>query len=199
MAVNLPPSLLPLLLLLLLSLSSQPHYAAAGQKKPQDLVQSSCIHASYPDICLRTLSSYGSAANSPRDLAQAAVKVSLSQARKVSDYLATLRTTGSKREQGAVHDCVDQVTDSVDELRKTLAELQHLKSGTWRWQMSNTETWVSAALTNDDTCLDGFKEIHGNVRADVKRKITHVARVTSNALYLINRLDQTRPRAVSHP
>ncbi|GFY98552.1 plant invertase/pectin methylesterase inhibitor superfamily protein [Actinidia rufa] len=170
-----------------------------AKKKPQDLVQSSCIHASYPDICLRTLSSYSSAANSPRDLAQAAVKVSLSQARKVSDYLATLRTTGSKREQGAVHDCVDQVTDSVDELRKTLAELQHLKSGTWRWQMSNTETWVSAALTNDDTCLDGFKEIHGNVKADVKRKITHVARVTSNALYLINRLDQTRPKAVSHP
>ncbi|GFS38493.1 plant invertase/pectin methylesterase inhibitor superfamily protein [Actinidia rufa] len=197
MAVNLPLSLLPLILLL--SLSSQPHYAAVGQKKTQDLVRSSCIHASYPDICLRTLSSYGPVANSPRDLAQAAVKVSLSRASKVSDYLATLRTTGSKREQGAVHDCVDQVTDSMDELRKTLAELQHLKSGTWTWQMSNAETWVSAALTNEDTCLDGFKEIHGKVRADVKRKITNVARVTSNALYLINRLDQTRPKAVSHP
>ncbi|KAG6588106.1 hypothetical protein SDJN03_16671, partial [Cucurbita argyrosperma subsp. sororia] len=25
-------------------------------------------------------------------------------------------------------------------------------------------TWVSAALTNEDTCLDGFKEVDGDVQ-----------------------------------
>ncbi|KAH0706922.1 hypothetical protein KY290_011466 [Solanum tuberosum] len=54
--------------------------------------------------------------------------------------------------------------------------------------MNNLETWISASLTNDDTCLDGFKEIDGKVRYDVKRKISNVAKVTSNALYLINLL-----------
>lgn len=193
MAVNFPFSLL-LLLALFLSLSSQTH--SAGPNKPRDdLVRSSCVHASYPDICLRTLSSYDGPANTPRDLAQAAVKVSLTRARKVSGYLTTVRS-GSKREQSALRDCVDQVGDSVDELSKTLSELQHIRTGgggvTFRWQMSNAETWVSAALTNEDTCLDGFREIDGKVRVDVRRKITNVARVTSNALYLINRLDQTR-------
>lgn len=78
----------------------------------------------------------------------------------------------------------------MDELSKTLSELQHLRTGaSYRWQMSNAETWVSAALTNEDTCLDGFRDVDGKVRSDVKRKITNVARVTSNALYLINRLD----------
>ncbi|KAA8534744.1 hypothetical protein F0562_029814 [Nyssa sinensis] len=190
---------LTLLLALFLSLSSEHHYATA--KSPdasQDLVRSSCVHASYPNICLRTLSSYTGPAKTPRDVAQAAVKVSLSRARKVSGFLAGLRS-GSKREQAALSDCIEQIAESVDELSNTLKELKHLRSGTFRWQMSNAETWVSAALTNEDTCLDGFREIDGKVRSDVKRKITNVARVTSNALYLINRLDQTRRQAVFDP
>ncbi|KAL6974645.1 hypothetical protein U1Q18_028828 [Sarracenia purpurea var. burkii] len=207
-AVNLPFSpLLPLILFL----SSQTNYTyafsfatGAGDAKrsktaSQDLVRSSCVHASYPNICLRTLSSFDGAVNTPKDVAQASVQVSLSRARKTSAYLAaTLRlgnsTGSSKREQAALRDCLNQVSDSVDELSKTLSELQHLRSGRFRWQMNNAETWVSAALTNEDTCLDGLQDSNGNgkVRFDVKRRITNVARVTSNALYLINLFDHTR-------
>ncbi|KAK6147590.1 hypothetical protein DH2020_018502 [Rehmannia glutinosa] len=176
-----------LLILLLLPLLST---TLAAKAPKHDLVRKSCVHASYPDICLRTLSSYGGAASTPRDLAQVAVRVSLAHVRRASDFLADLKA-GGRREQGALRDCVEQMGDSVDDLSKTLAALQHLRRGDdFRWQMSNVETWVSAALTNEDTCLDGFKEIDGKVRSDVRRKITNVARVTSNALYLINLLDE---------
>lgn len=169
------------LLLLLLT-------AAAASPK-HDLVRRSCVHASYPDVCLETLSSYGGAATTPRDLAQVAVRVSLAQVRKASEFLADVKG-GGRREQAAINDCVDQMGDSVEELSKTMSALEHLRrDGDFRWQMSNAETWVSAALTNEDTCLDGFKEIDGKVRSDVRRNITAVARVTSNALYLINLLD----------
>ncbi|KAA8523357.1 hypothetical protein F0562_009780 [Nyssa sinensis] len=149
------------LFLLFFSLSSD--FQSATAKNPNDLVRSSCVHASYPNICLRTLSSYARPANNPRDLAKAAVEVSLCRARKVYGYLPSLRS-GSKREQGALLDCVDQLADSVDELSNTLAELKHLRSGTFRWQMSDAQTWVSAALTNEETCLDGFREVDGKVR-----------------------------------
>ncbi|CAN4119602.1 unnamed protein product [Withania somnifera] len=160
-----------------------------------DIVRTSCVNASYPTICVRTLSSYsGSAINTPQDLAQAAVKVSLSRAHKASGFLSQLKVE-SKREKGALSDCIEQIGDSMDELSKSLSELKHLHRGNaFKWQMSNLETWVSAALTNEDTCLDGFKEIDGKLRFDVKRKITNVARVTSNALYLINRLDDSRDK-----
>ncbi|KAH6779178.1 Plant invertase/pectin methylesterase inhibitor superfamily protein [Perilla frutescens var. hirtella] len=176
-------SLLILLLSPLLSSTS----AAATPK--HDLVRRSCVHASYPDVCLRTLSSYGGAASTPRDLAQVAVRVSLAQVRRASEFLSEVKSSG-RREQGALNDCVEQMGDSVEELSKTLSALEHLRRGAdFRWQMSNAETWVSAALSNEDTCLDGFKEIDGKVRSDVRRKITGVARVTSNALYFINLLD----------
>ncbi|XP_011093878.1 pectinesterase inhibitor 3 [Sesamum indicum] len=170
------------LLILLLSPTMLISTTHAGEAPKHDLVRRSCVHASYPEICLRTLSSYGAAASTPRDLAQAAVRVSLAHVRRASEFLSQLKVGG--------RNCVEQMGDSVEELSKTLAALEHLRRGAdFRWQMSNAETWVSAALTNEDTCLDGFKEIDGKVRSDVRRKITNVARVTSNALYLINLLD----------
>ncbi|KAL1547857.1 pectinesterase inhibitor 3-like [Salvia divinorum] len=181
----------PLLLSLLLALLISAAAAAASPK--HDLVRRSCVHASYPDVCLRTLSpsSSSGAAATPRDLAQAAVRVSLAHVRKASEYLAGMKGSVGRRERGALSDCVEQMADTVDELRKTMSALRQLRRGgaEFRWQMSNAETWVSAALTNEETCLDGFKEIDGEVRADVRKKVTNVARVTSNALYLINLLD----------
>ncbi|PON66038.1 Pectinesterase inhibitor domain containing protein [Parasponia andersonii] len=206
-------SLLPLILLSL-ALLSQPHSVAARrrghdlQAPSSDLVRTSCVHANYPNLCLRTLSAYSGPARTPRDLAQAAVNVSLDRAKRVSKYLARTAFSyggggsgggggGSKRQRAALGDCVEQISDSVEELTKTLAELQHLRWETFRWQMSNAQTWVSAALTNEDTCLDGFQGVDGGgkLKADVKRKITNLARITSNALYMINRLDETRGRS----
>ncbi|XP_010261745.1 PREDICTED: 21 kDa protein-like [Nelumbo nucifera] len=190
-------------LVFFLCFSSATFYGAATTKSgaKQDLVRSSCIHASYPNLCLRTLSSYAGSANTPNDLAQAAVTISLGRARSVSLYLARLQKlhNGSKRQQGAVSDCVEQLSDSVDELQQTLSELRHLRRGTFREQMSNAQTWVSAALTNEDTCLDGFQNVDGKVKSDVKQKINNVARITSNALYFINLLDETPARAVVDP
>ncbi|KAI4335171.1 hypothetical protein L6164_013841 [Bauhinia variegata] len=178
--------------------------AAAARNQPQDLIRSSCSHARYPSLCLQTLSNYGGPANTPKDLAQAAVRVSLAQARRVSDYIRSQAASSqsksvSKRQRVALSDCVEQLSDSVDDLSKTLNELQHLRVETFDWQMSNAQTWVSAALTNDDTCLDGFNGVDGKLKMDVKGRITNVAMVTSNALYMINRLDDSRGKPRSKP
>ncbi|XP_050376993.1 pectinesterase inhibitor 3 [Argentina anserina] len=201
------PSTLLLLLRLPFLLLTFSHSTAARKTShnattsSSHLVRTSCQHASYPSLCLHTLST--SPAQTPRDLAQAAVSVSLSRTRKVSAFLSQLsRSTSSsspKRQRVSISDCVEQVSDSVDELSRTLEELHHLHEETFRWQMSDAQTWVSAALTNEDTCLDGFQDVDGKVKADVKRKITDAARVTSNALYMINRLDESRGRPRSKP
>nr|GLL23350.1 21 kDa protein [Ipomoea trifida] len=179
------------------------HTLVAGAKHPRhvsssssagDLVRKSCVNASFPGICYRTLSEYAGAGamRTPRDLAQAALGVSLHRAGKASLLLRRLKAR-SRREKAAVSDCLEQMGDTVDELSRSVAELKHLRRGiAFQWQMSNVETWVSAALTNEDTCLDGFKEVEVTVRSDVNRRIRNVARVTSNALYLINQLDTSR-------
>lgn len=183
------------MLILLFFLSSPTLFTMAAQSKPQDLLRSSCVQARYPRLCLRTLSRCSGPTNTPLDLARAALRVSLAHTRRTSKFLHALSkgdaAAMSKRQRSALRDCTEQISDSVEQLRRSLDELQHLRSETFRWQMSNAQTWVSAALTDGDTCLDGFA---GNARPDVKRRVTDVSKVTSNALYMINRLGQSRNR-----
>ncbi|KAL5995745.1 hypothetical protein ACLOJK_025814 [Asimina triloba] len=194
-------TLLPPILFLLFLLSQThsfplPHGRKRSTTTPSKLVRSSCSHARYPNICLRTLSSLSPPPNSLPALAQAAVSLTLSRARKTTTFVSSiLPAAHGKRNRAALRDCAEQLSDSIDDLRRTLSELRHLRSATFRWQMSNAQTWVSAALTNEDTCLDGFQGVPGGAKAALKRKIRNIARVTSNALYLINRVADTRRTA----
>ncbi|KAE8680710.1 Peptide deformylase 1B [Hibiscus syriacus] len=45
----------------------------------------------------------------------------------------------------ALSDCVDQISESMDELSKTLQKLKHLRRETFGFQTSNAQTWVGAA------------------------------------------------------
>ena len=190
MQLQLTLSSLFLSLLLTITLTSP---TLAAQSKPQDLVRSSCVHARYPRLCLHTLSNYPGSANTPLDVARTALKVSLAHTRRASKFLHALSHDDSiimrKRERSALRDCTEQISDSIDQLRRSLDELQQKLAAPTRAAVANALTWVSAALTDGDTCLEGFG---GNARPDVKRRVTDVARVTSNALYMINRLGQSR-------
>lgn len=54
--------------------------------------------------------------------------------------------------------------------------------------MGNVKTWVSAALTDEDTCMDGFEENVGKMKETIRGYIVNVAELTSNALALISNI-----------
>ncbi|CAN1159041.1 21 kDa protein [Linum perenne] len=57
------------------------------------------------------------------------------------------------------------------------------------WHVSNVVTWVSAALTNENTCVDGFegKALNGRMKDGIRGRFRNTVMVTSNALALINK------------
>lgn len=89
-------------------------------------------------------------------------------------------------------DCIENMGDGVDRLSQSVRELGHVGRAVgqdFTWHMSSVQTWVSAALTDENTCLDDFdgRFMDGNVKAAIRRRVTNVAQVTSNALALVNR------------
>jgi pectinesterase inhibitor-like protein len=87
-----------------------------------------------------------------------------------------------------MEDCVEELTDAVYELKKSIDEMRHAKKSNFRLVISDVQTWVSAALTDESTCSDGFEgnAMNGNLKTAVRGKIVHTAQLTSNALALIN-------------
>jgi len=127
-------------------------------------------------------------------LAGTALNVTLASAKQTSAMMSTLgKRQGLKpREVAAMKDCVEELGDSVDELRRSISEMSNLRGSNFEMTMSDVETWVSAALTDESTCTDGFQETATtgatNVMSTVRGQVLQVAQLTSNALALINQL-----------
>ncbi|KAK1409198.1 hypothetical protein QVD17_35723 [Tagetes erecta] len=161
-------------------------------------IKSSCATVTYPALCEQSLSPFAKTIqSSPAQLARTALAVSLKRSQSTQTYLNKLKQfKGLKpRERSAIGDCLEEVTDSLDRVSKSIKELKNcdnVKGQEFIWHMSNVQTWVSSALTDENTCMDGFggRAMEGRVKSSVRAQITSVAHVTSNALALVNNFAQ---------
>lgn len=88
-----------------------------------------------------------------------------------------------------MRDCLEVLGDTVEELQKSIKEMGETKNKkSFGFMMNDIQTWVSAALTDENTCMDGFggKAMDGKLKTIVRGKIVNVCHLTSNALALIN-------------
>nr|GEV04769.1 21 kDa protein-like [Tanacetum cinerariifolium] len=127
--------------------------------------------------------------HSPHQVTQAALTVSLDRSESAQTYIK--RVTRSKelnpRDRSTLGDCLEEVNASLDRVRNLIRELKnvdHVKGQEFVMHTSNVQTRVSSALTNENTCMDGFSG--GRVQKMVRPHIIDVAHVTSNALALNN-------------
>ncbi|KAK2653576.1 hypothetical protein Ddye_013432 [Dipteronia dyeriana] len=176
----------------LVTAANKPTAAAAASDA--SFIKTSCTSTTYPEICVRSLSAYASnIKQSPRQLALTALSVSQTRAESCMSFVIKLGKFKNlkPRERKAIKDCLDEVSDTVDRLSKSVQELKQSgqsKGPDFEWHMSNVETWASAALTDENTCSDGFagKAFDGKVKASVRAQIVSVAQYISNALSLVN-------------
>ncbi|XP_073100687.1 pectinesterase inhibitor 3 [Elaeis guineensis] len=176
-------------LLLLLSLAVA---ASSAATPPSSLVTSACAHARYPSLCVRTLAP--TSPRSPTDLARAATAAAHSASRNASSTVRSLPLPANPRGCAALSDCTSLLSNAAGQLARTEAELRRLRPGTLRWQLDNAQTWASAAMTCQDTCLDSFRGLAGPTRDAVAGQVVQVSQLTSNALYLIARLASAQGR-----
>ncbi|MQL87865.1 hypothetical protein Taro_020421 [Colocasia esculenta] len=166
-------------------------------------IKTSCGATAYPQLCFSSLSGYASEIQTnPVQLANTALSLALTSARSASTLLTRASAAGGMkpRDVAAVRDCMELMGDSVDELRQSLAVMGNLGGQKLGMQISDMQTWVSAALTDDDTCVEGLQggaagagnSGVGEVKKMVRGHVLNVAQMTSNALALINGLVSIR-------
>ncbi|CAN6712657.1 unnamed protein product [Malus baccata var. baccata] len=174
---NLTPFVL-LLALLTLQLCSAD---ASPSRSNTQYIRTSCNVTNYPRLCYNSLSIYaGKIKTNRKALAHTALNVTIAATQETSVIMRRLlKIDGLKPiEAAAALDCMEEIGDAVDELQNSIDELSHVVRG------SN----FYAALTDEDTCMDGFDEhnMSGRVENLVRRYIVNVAHLTCNALALIN-------------
>ncbi|KAK6926373.1 Pectinesterase inhibitor domain [Dillenia turbinata] len=159
----------------------------ATKTKTTVFITNACKSVTYPELCMRSLSSYAfTIKTNPTKLATAALTVSISAAQNTSSLISKLlqKPGLSRFESATLKDCLSQLGDGIGELNDSLKALKKLNRANMRFQIANVQTWVSAALTNDDTCNDGVsdKHISTSLKNSVKKSVLNLAMLTSNAL-----------------
>ncbi|PWA50229.1 Pectinesterase, active site-containing protein [Artemisia annua] len=88
------------------------------------------------------------------------------------------------RVRSAYDDCLELLEDSVDQLQRSLFSVAPSKNGKMKVGSSeDVMTWLSAALTNQDTCTDGLAEVeNGYVKQQMEAKLKDLSQMVSNCL-----------------
>ncbi|XVF32778.1 hypothetical protein REPUB_Repub17cG0111900 [Reevesia pubescens] len=188
---------LTLLLLLCLLKSGQ-----SATKAENNYVQDACTVTRYRALCINTLAPFSSIAKtSPSKWARAGVSVTIGETKSVARYLMKVKNYREMRGRYKIplSDCIECFQNAIDELHGSLGVLRKLSARNFYAQMEDLTTWLSAALTDQDTCLDGFENPRGKQAKMLRNRVLRSSYFTSNALALVNKLATSGLESLNDP
>uniref|UniRef100_A0A0E0EZR8 Pectinesterase inhibitor domain-containing protein n=1 Tax=Oryza meridionalis TaxID=40149 RepID=A0A0E0EZR8_9ORYZ len=187
---------------------------AADASAISSFVRTWCAGTEYPALCDATLAPYSAAVGaSPAKLAWAALTVTLGAARNATSAVRSIAARSSQSPHlppvaaEAAGDCASELGDGVDALRRCVDAMARVVGGEEsssssstaaaaaaarrkvRFEVDNVRTWASAALTDDNMCMEGFKGEAaggGGAREAVRGHIMGLLHLTANALGILN-------------
>ncbi|PON63107.1 Pectin lyase fold/virulence factor [Parasponia andersonii] len=164
------------------------------------ILKSSCSITRFPELCYSTVASNAGAAKrvrSPRDVIETSLNITITAVEHnyfAIKRLAETRKGLTKREKTALHDCLETIDETLDDLREAQDDLHvYPNKKSLSQHADDLKTLLSAAITNQETCLDGFS--HDKADEKVRKVLiageVHVERLCSNVLAMIKNMTDT--------
>ncbi|TKY64194.1 Pectinesterase 3 [Spatholobus suberectus] len=167
------------------------------QLTPAASLKAVCSVTQYPSSCLAAISALPeSNTTDPELLFKLSLRVAIDELSKLASFPSKLRANAEHdaRLQKAIDVCADVIDDALDRLNDTVSSLGTGGAGKILSPASvgDVETWLSAALTDQDTCLDALGEVNSTAASGALREIGAAMRnsteFASNSLAIVTRI-----------
>ncbi|KAJ9171791.1 hypothetical protein P3X46_015105 [Hevea brasiliensis] len=188
----LPISVLCLILLTttLKNSSTTPEIPHLHIHKRYSIAYSACEGTLYPQLCVSTLLSLPDlTSKSLPEIISGTINRTMYEVRVSSSNCRGIRKKlkkPDKIENVALNDCLELFSDTIDELTLALSDLSPKTSPPKHYH--DLQTLLSAAMTNQYTCLDGFAYSKGKVRKTIKTSLYNISRHVSNSLVMLKKI-----------
>ncbi|KAM1340352.1 pectinesterase 1-like [Malus sylvestris] len=162
---------------------------SSDESQPQSLSNSAestiktvCNVTRYPDSCFRSISALN---RSPNPDPEAIFKLSLEiSAAEISRLLALFKTVNS---DPATQDCVSQLEEAISRVNDSASAMrvdpgEKALTGD---KVKDIQTWISSAVTDQETCLDGLEEMGSTAVEAVKSEMNKSKEYSSNSLAIV--------------
>ncbi|KAL7104899.1 hypothetical protein ACP275_07G011000 [Erythranthe tilingii] len=162
----------------------QTNNISTSQKAIQDLCQSTY----YQQTCTETLSNATNSSD-PQTLIQTIFEIAI-------DHLNnTIRQSGALQQISndpktaqAYKTCTKVLDDSIQDLRKSIQRTETFDFFDFSIFIDDIKTWLTGALTYQETCLDSFEDTKGD-HAETMRQLLKLSReLTTNGLAIANQI-----------
>ncbi|KAG6590455.1 putative pectinesterase/pectinesterase inhibitor 22, partial [Cucurbita argyrosperma subsp. sororia] len=158
----------------------------------QSMISQICSDMEDRNSCISNIQhELGRSVNSnPSSVLSAAIRATLNEARRAIESITKFSTFSfSYREEMAIEDCKELLDFSVSELAWSLAEMKRIRTGKNEApDEGNLKAWLSAALSNQDTCLEGFEGTDRHLVGFIRGSLKQVTLLISNVLALYTQL-----------
>lgn len=125
------------------------------------VLRSACSSTRYPELCFTAVATSGGVKlTSQKDVIEASLNLTVTAVEH--NYFSVKKLIKNRkgltpREKTALHDCLETIDETLDELHEAVEDL-HLypTKKSLRQHAGDLKTLISSAITNQETCLDGF-------------------------------------------
>ncbi|XP_054794860.1 pectinesterase 3-like [Prosopis cineraria] len=147
-------------------------------------IRTVCNVTHFPASCCSSISSLTASLQNPND-PESILKLSLRVSHdELSNLSSSLRSLASTSYALALSDCKDQIDDALSRLNDSVLAMDVAPGdkALTDAKINDIQTWISAALTDQETCLDGLEETESAELGEVKGKMQRSREYTSNSL-----------------
>ncbi|KAI3766336.1 hypothetical protein L2E82_16390 [Cichorium intybus] len=162
------------------------------QLSPSQSIKAVCTQTRYPDSCYTSISAADkSNTTDPKELFKLSLQVALDSLSALSSLPDTLLSaTNNQNDKEALKICGTVLDDAIDDLHDSISSMD-VKSGENMLspqKVDDLRTWLSASLTNQETCLDSLEEMNSTFLLQVKSQMENSTEYTSNSLAIVTNL-----------
>ncbi|XP_019196666.1 PREDICTED: pectinesterase-like [Ipomoea nil] len=157
--------------------------------KSEKMIKTLCTGTDFTTTCEGSLNKAAkenaSAARNPKDLVKASMAVAVEEIQKAVKQVSGLKLD-TPLKKAALEDCKALLGDAMEELRSSMSSVANKEMGNPTAKTPELNNWLSAAITFQDDCADGFPD--GPDKTAIKKFLKTSEEIASNALAMISQL-----------
>ncbi|CAK9158682.1 unnamed protein product [Ilex paraguariensis] len=159
--------------------------------KAAESLKTICSVTQYTNSCFTSLSSFNANFGSkidPECVFKLSIQVAVTEFTKLESVPITLISKlNDPSTESALKDCTSLFDDGLSQLNRSL-ELMEVDPGEkvlTEAKIGDLNSWISGAMTDQQTCLDGLEEMGSTVVDEVRMKVQKSKEYMSNSLAIL--------------
>lgn len=162
---------------------------SGGKKKAKVLASAKAVTAicqttDYQKPCFDSLQ--GQNSTDAKELIQVAMQATIAHINDALQNSTLLRQIQTDpRTKSALDTCTELSNRATYDLQRSLSKFKEFDITNVDDILLELKTWISGAMTHQETCLDGFENLKGDAGERMRKILTKSMQMTSNALAMV--------------